>query len=106
MLAKEVKIKTLKKQREFIKKRLTDADNTGGEVGCVYEGYVYPEVIDYFRNEGYEVVKVEQDKETVLTIFQVPFYYFHISDDIKLTEEEMKQAEEYEPNNQCDDKIW
>lgn len=102
MLARENKIKTLKKQREFIKKQLSNADKGDGDTSCVYVGYVYPEVINYFKNEGYEVEKVELDKVGKLTVWR-PIYIFYIGDDIKLTEEEMKQAEKYEPDKKEDD---
>ena len=43
MLAKELKIKTMKKQREFIKKQLSHVDTRNdGDTAYRYVGHIYP----------------------------------------------------------------
>ena len=107
MLAKEIKIKTLKKQREFIKEQLSLAHTRkDGDVTYTYRGYVYPEVVEYFKSEGFEVTKVNSD--LLLTVTNgVPIYVF-TPRDVNLSEEELKEAEEYEPeasDNDSDDEL-
>lgn len=96
MLAKEIKIKTLKQQREFILKELTHLPECRKDGNCLYRyvGYIYPEVIEYFRNEGFTVTEIKSDFITALSEGS-PVYIFTVSDDIKLSEKEMEQAEEY-----------
>ena len=59
MLAKELKIKTLKKQREFIEEQLSLADTRkDGDTSYTFVGHIYPEVIKYFEEEGFVVTRV------------------------------------------------
>ncbi len=92
MLAKEIKIKTLRRQREFIEKQL-NASKGDGDTAYRFVGHVYPEVIEYFEKEGFIVTKVESD---VLNMMSrgLPVYLFIVGD-IKLSDEEMKEAESY-----------
>lgn len=95
-MAKEIKIKTMKRQREFIKKQLAHADTReDGSTSYSYIGYIYPEVIAYFESEGFTITKVESDMMTAMTKGDT-VYLFTIGD-MELTEEELKEAEAYEP---------
>ena len=96
MLAKEVKIKTLKRQREFIEEKLMkiSTSQNDGDSSYSYVGYVYPEVIKYFEDEGFVVTPVKSEMVTAMAKGR-PVYLFTVGD-IKLSEEELKQAEEYE----------
>lgn len=102
MLAKDIKIKTLKKQREFIKEQLSHVDfQKDGNPAYCYIGYIYPEVINYFEEEeGLLVSQVHSDLLSVLTK-GMPVYRF--IPNIKLSDEEMKQAEAYNPEEPKDD---
>lgn len=103
MLAKEIKIKTLKKQRKFIEKQLkgiTTCREDGNDI-YVYVGHVHPEVIKYFESEGFDVTIVRSEMFMALTK-GMPAYVFTVGD-IKLTEEELKQAEEYDSENEDDE---
>lgn len=105
MLAKEIKIKTIKQQREFIEnwiKKLVDHQKDG-DASFPYCGHIYPEVVKYFEEEGFKVDKITSD-----TIFPItkgkPIYLFSVQDDITLSDEEQKQAEEYQqPIDNTDD---
>ncbi len=93
MLAKELKIKFLRRQREFIEKQLSHASKEDGDTSYRFVGHVYPEVIEYFEKEGFIVTKVESDMLTMVTK-GLPVYLFIVGD-IKLSDEEMKEAESY-----------
>ena len=103
MLAKELKIKTLKQQREFIKEQLKQipAGRKDGDTSYRYVGYIHPEVIEYFENEGFVVTRIKSDLLTAMAK-GLPVYLFTVGN-IKLTEEELKQAEEYEAETEDDD---
>ncbi len=93
MLAKEIKIKTIKRQREFITEQLASTVNReDGDCAYTYVGYIYPEVIQHFKSEGFTVKPVESDLMLAMTK-GVPIYLFTVG--IGLSEEELKQAEEY-----------
>lgn len=100
MLAKEIKIKTLKRQREFIEKQLRQItmDRDDGDSAYSYVGYIYPEVIKHFEKEGFVVKLLKSDMLLVATR-GLPMYLFTVGD-IALSSEEMKQAEEYEPDDE------
>ena len=103
MLAKEIKIKMLKMQREFIENRLKKipAERKDGDSSYVYVGDIYPEVINYFESEGFVVTLVKSELVQAFTKGK-PLYIFTIDKNIALTQEELKQAEEYEENNEED----
>lgn len=95
MLAKELKIKNLKKQRDFIEGMLRFvADEKNGDISATYVGYVFPENVSHFQAEGYDVVRIKSDCLTA-AVEGSPVYLF-IPQDIVLTEEELKQAEGYD----------
>lgn len=93
MLAKQQKIKHIKIQKKFIKERLKYVAKDGNPA-YRYVGQVLPEVIDYFRNEGYNVERITSDTLKAKTI-GLPVYLFTISDDVVLTDEELKQADKF-----------
>ena len=98
MLAKEVKIKNIKRQREFIKdqlEHLLNHQNEDGDTAYLYVGHVLPEVIDYINAEGYKVERITSDMLTAATK-GLPVYLFTISDEVVLNDEELKAAEEVE----------
>lgn len=98
MLAKELKIKNIKRQREFIQEQIEKMlkhPNEDGNTAYPYVGYVFPEVIDYFKGEGFAVKRVNSEMLIAATK-GVPAYLFIVSDEVKLSEEEMKEAEEVE----------
>lgn len=100
MLATEIKIKALKKQREFIEaqlKRIPERED--GDSAYPYVGHVYAEVIKYFEEQGFTVTRLQSDS---LMSFSrgMPVYLFTVDDSIALTAEELKQAEEYTPEDE------
>ena len=103
MLAKEIKIMTLKRQREFIEKQLRQItmDRDDGDSSYSYVGYIYPEVIKHFEKEGFVVTLLKSDMLLVATR-GLPMYLFTVGD-IPLSKEEMKQAEEYKPVEKQED---
>lgn len=93
MLAKELKIQNIKRQREFINSRfelLINEPCKDGNTAFVYVGHVLPEVITYFEKEGFCVEKVSAG--TIETRY-LPAYLFTISDQTILNEDEEKTAE-------------
>lgn len=96
MLAKELKIKNIKKQREWLKKHLleTIANQEDGDCTIIYIGQIFPEVIKYFEDEGFIVTPI--NTERILAQHKgMPTYRFTIGD-IVLSKEELNQDEEYE----------
>lgn len=93
MLAKELKIQNLKRQREFIKSNvelMIKEPDKDGDTTFVYVGHVFSEVIAYFQGEGFCVKKVSDG--TIETRY-IPVYLFTISDQTILNEDEEKTAE-------------
>jgi len=92
MLAKELKIKALLSQRDYIKQRL---ENSLYEEECsicfVYVGEVFSENIKYFENEGFAVTKLSSGNFELL-YGGIPAYLFSV-DDIQLSTEELLQAD-------------
>ena len=98
MLAKEVKIKNFKRQREFIKEQLENRQENlreDGDTAYRYIGHIFPEVIGYFESEGFDIKKNESELLLASTK-GLPVYTFTIRDDVVLNEEELKAAEEIE----------
>lgn len=94
MLAKELKIQNLKRQREFIKSRielLINEPSEDGDTALVYVGHVLPEVIAFLQGEGFCVNKVSSG--TAETRY-LPVYLFTISDKTILDGDDGKRAEE------------
>lgn len=100
MLAKDLKIKNIKKQKSFIHdqivKRLEHPRNDG-DTAYVYIGHILPEVITHFENEGFTIVPINSDSLTALAK-GLPVYRFTISQNVTLNEEELKAAEEIDQN--------
>ena len=94
ILAKELKIQNLKRQREFIKSTvelMIKEPDKDGDTTFVYVGHVFPEVIAYFQGEGFCVKKVSDG--TIETRY-IPVYLFTISDKTILDDDDGKKAEE------------
>lgn len=103
MLAKELKIKTMKLQREFIEGQLSHVEcREDGDTSYRYVGVIYPEVIHYFEEEGFTVTKVQNDLLTAMTKGN-PVYVFSVKEDLKLTDKELKEAETYEAKKEDED---
>ena len=101
MLAKEIKIQNLKRQREFIKAQLSKMLNSpreDGDPAYRYVGQVFPEVIDYFSKEGFKVELITSSDSLAAATKGMPVYLFTISESVILSEEELKRAEEVEYN--------
>lgn len=100
LLAKEIKIQTIRKQREFIRKQLLETKkNKDGDTAYCYVGHIFPEVIKYFEKEGFTITKVQSELLSAMTK-GVPVYVFTIDDLVKLSEEELQQAEAYDYEEQ------
>ena len=98
MLAKKLKIRNIKQQREFIKyqlEMLLENPREDGRVDYQFIGYIFPEVIDYFHEQGFnvEITKVESGQAK---IYGRSVYIFTPSDEIKLSEEEIERSEKFE----------
>ncbi|MBQ2835882.1 MAG: hypothetical protein IJE68_03510 [Clostridia bacterium] len=96
MLAKDIKIKTLLRQRAFIEEQLSsasDSRNEDGDPAYCYTGYIYPENIEYFKNEGFDVTRVKSDMLTAARK-GLPSYLFTPNNDIELGMNDMQDAEE------------
>ena len=96
LLAKKLKIKTLKKQREYIQKSIFSLASRGvaGDPAFIYSGYIYPEVIRYFEEQGFDIKLVKADI-VMATNKGKPLYIFTPKDNLELSEEEMRKAESY-----------
>ena len=96
MLAKDIKVKTLLRQRTFIEELLTklgNSKNRDGHPAYSYIGYVYPENIEYFENEGFDVTLVKSDLLTA-DLKGLPLHVFIPKEDIELGMNDMQEAEE------------
>lgn len=105
LLAKEIKIQTMRKQREYIRNQLLKvAKSVDGDTAYCYMGHVFPEVIKYFEKEGFTVTKVQSELLSAITK-GIPVYVFTIDDLVKLSEEELQQAEAYDYNKEITEKV-
>lgn len=86
MLAKDQKIKNLKFQREYLKKKLMSC----GGASYPYVGEIFPENKELLEKEGYNVDLVGKN---LMSTQGLPLYHISVRSDIRLTEEEMEQAE-------------
>lgn len=96
MLAKDIKVGTLFQQRDFIEAQLKGAlkPERDGDPSYSYIGYIYPENLDYFENEGYTVQNVcGSDVLTAITKGR-PMYLFTPKTDLTLSEEELQESAE------------
>ena len=93
MLAKDIKIKRLKRQRDFIEMHLQNMvyrDIDEGIFTCL--GMVYKENIVYFQKQGFIVQQMRLRSEEGITYEAYAF----IPEDVELTPEELQQAENYD----------
>lgn len=96
LLAKEIKIQTIRKQREFIRKQLLKTKRSvDGDTSYCYVGHIFPEVIKYFEKEGFAVTKVQSELLSAITK-GIPVYVFTIDDLVQLNEKDLQQAEAYD----------
>lgn len=97
MLARDIKVKSILKQRSFIKNGLSLVHkHKDGDPSYPYAGHLYPENKQYFEDEGLTVRK--EDSEAIkATTNGLPIWVFTPNDMvITLTEEEMEEAKKYE----------
>lgn len=108
-LAKESTITNLMRQRVYIEMKLNDRardidpdksiyeqfkdDDMAGDPSYTYIGYVYPQNIEYFQAEGFDVKEIHPQDGFALTRGK-PVFLFTPSPTIKLTRKEMEQSEE------------
>ena len=95
MLAKDIKIKTILRQRAFIAEQLLqsgESKNRDGDPAYQYSGHIYPENIEYFENEGYDVTPVKSDMLTAM-LKGLPIHIFTPKEDIELGMNDMQDAE-------------
>jgi hypothetical protein len=92
MLGKEYKIKCLRKQKDFITEQLKAAANSReGNPWYTYQGDIFPEVIDYIKNQGYTVNIIEEGTFKESRLEGLPIYIISNAS-IELTPEEIKLA--------------
>lgn len=97
MLAKKIKMENIKKQREFIEAQLKklSLSNDDGDTSYPYVGYIFPEIKRHFISEGFKIVEFNSDSIVALTKGR-PIHLFTIKDDIVLSDEELREAEDFE----------
>lgn len=89
MLAKEVKIQTLERQKQFLEKRLKEQrKRKNGDPTYIFRGYLYPENRQYFDREGYDIEDVK------LTLTET-VHIFTPQDTVRLTPEEREESQKY-----------
>lgn len=91
MLAKEIKISIMKKQKDFIAEAILKVAKACSDGCAVYKycGFIYPEVQKALEEEGIKFTPISPDHNGVVrTLISV--------EDVELTEEELKQAAEYD----------
>ena len=89
MLAKEMKICSLVAQRNFIVEEMTKAYKLrrDGNAVFTYKGVIYPENLEYFKNEGFDI-RCLNSKEIVVK-YGTPYYMFYPKLEVKLNESDM-----------------
>ena len=100
MLAKEWKIRKLKEQGKFIKERLEGifSKRDDGDLSFMYVGHIFSEVKEYFEKEGFTITQVENEQLSA-KMHGLPMYLLIPNEQaLILSEDELKQAEEYEPD--------
>ena len=99
MLAKEIKIANLKKQKEFIIEQLSilSETNIDGDISYLYTGYLFPENRYYFENEGFKIEDFFNEEDGLSTDF-CTHHLFTIRDNLKLTKDEYSEAENFNYN--------
>lgn len=104
MVAKEVMIANIKRQKDFIMKSAMEAKQSeDGDPSFPYIGYIYPEVKLYFEVSEGLVFKEVHNEQLMAKYFGRPVWCIMPQDKIELNDEERKQAEEYcAPENKED----
>ena len=95
MLAKEIKMANIKKQREFIKAQLKKVSltNNDGDTSYPYVGHLFPEVKQYFKKEGFKIVEFNNDTIASLTKGR-SIHLFTVNDEtVLLSYKELEEAE-------------
>ena len=89
MLAKELKIKNLFKQREWIRNKFThiSENSNDGNLSIIYVGHLFPENVLWLQSEGFGVTPIQNDSG-------VPTNYIQ-PHDIILDPIELLTAEKY-----------
>ena len=89
-MARTLKLFNLKRQKEYLEERLGDLFDKSplgnGDVSLPYRGYLYPETKSFLAQEGFAIDIVDDPSGLPLNII-------HISDDVMLTDEELREAE-------------
>ena len=95
MLAKEIKIQNVKKQRTFIEHQLTENSivNKDGDISYTYVGYLFPEVRKYFEDEGFVITDFISNEIAPHTQGRT-IHVFTLSDELTLSDEDWEEAEE------------
>ena len=95
MLAKEIKIQNVKKQRTFIEHQLTENSvvNKDGDISYSYVGYLFPEVRKFFENKGFVITDFISNEIAVHTQGRT-IHVFTLSDELTLSDEDWEEAEE------------
>ena len=99
-LAKDVKIQNLLVQRDYIASQLKSTKENpreNGDTSYIYIGHVFPENCDHFRREGYDVRQLKSELLTALAHGR-PVFLFTIGNDVTLTEEDLRLAQEAKDN--------
>ena len=94
MLAKELKIKTLMKQRKYIEDMISNTQyNVDGDTSIVYVGKIYPENLAYFNAQGYAVDTYSSD-DILKSAGGRPINLIYISNEVRLSKEEIERSQE------------
>ena len=108
-LARQIKITTLMRQRDFIELRINDRsrdinpdksvdeqfkdEDYCGDPSYTYVGYVYPENVRYFQAEGFDVQEIHPQDGFAITRGH-PVFLFTPSATVQLTQKELAQSKE------------
>ncbi len=103
MLAKELKIRTLMKQRNYIEDSINRSQyNVDGDTSIIYVGKIYPENLAYFKGQGYAVDTYSSDA-ILKSAGGRPINLIYISADVRLSKEEIERSQEI--NEEDDSKM-
>lgn len=94
MLAKNLKIKNLKRQRKFITDQIEEMVKNpprDGNTSFLYIGNIFPENRKYFEQEGFNITLLNYLEYTSESK-GMPIYRFSVKDEIILEEEELEKA--------------
>lgn len=94
MLAKSLKIKNLKRQREFITGMIMNLINNpprDGNTSFLYMGTIFPENWEYFKNEGFDILQLNFIEYTA-EAKGMPIFRISVKSELTLDDEEMKLA--------------